>query len=69
MAARLREVTEATHVGDDELGALGHFTLSVGVAGFPQHCDDAEELAAVAEEAAGLARRKGGNRVEFAGRH
>jgi len=68
VAARVREVTEATQVSDDELGDLGRFTLSVGVAGFPQHGDDAEELAALAEEAAGLARRRGGNQVAFAGR-
>ena len=68
VAERLREVAEQTHVGDDDLGRLGRFTLSIGVAGLPLHCDDADELTSLAEEAVRLARRQGGNRVVFAGR-
>jgi diguanylate cyclase (GGDEF)-like protein len=67
VAERLREVAAQTEVGDDDLGVLGRFTLSVGVAGFPQHCEDADELAAVAEEALRSARRRGGDLVVLAG--
>jgi diguanylate cyclase (GGDEF)-like protein len=68
VAERLREVAAGTEVGDDELGRLGRFTLSIGVAGFPLHSDDADELASLAEEAVAVARRQGGDRVVFAGR-
>jgi diguanylate cyclase (GGDEF)-like protein len=68
VAQRLCEVADQTAVGDDDLGALGRFTLSIGVAGFPMHCDDADELASLAEEATRRARHQGGNRVVFAGR-
>ncbi len=68
VAERLREVAAQTEVGDDELGSLGRFTLSIGVAGYPEQCDDADELAALAEEAMHTARRRGGDQVMLAGR-
>ena len=63
VAERLCEAAEQTQVGDDELGPLGRFTVSVGVAGFPLHCDDADELASLAEGAVRQARLRGGGCV------
>ena len=67
VAERLREVAGQTEIGDDDIGAFGRFTLSIGVAGLPQHADDADELAAMAEEAMHAARRSGGDQVVPAG--
>jgi diguanylate cyclase (GGDEF)-like protein len=66
VAERLREVAAQTEVADDDIGCLGRFTLSIGVAGYPTHCDDADELAAMAEEAVHAARRNGGDQVVLA---
>lgn len=63
VAERLCEAAEQTQVGDDELGPLGRFTVSVGVAGFPLHCEDADELASLAEGAVRQARLRGGGCV------
>jgi diguanylate cyclase (GGDEF)-like protein len=63
VAERLRGTLEVTdfRTSDDEF--LGRFTMSAGVAGFPSQCDDADELAAAAEEALREARRAGKNTV------
>ena len=51
VAERARSTIADTHLRDDELGALGRFTLSAGGAGYPDHADDPDELAAAAEAA------------------
>ena len=42
----------------------GRFTMSLGVAGFPEAAEDADELAGAAEERLAAARAAGGDRVE-----
>ena len=54
----------ATRLSDDELGELGRFTMSLGVAGFPDAAEDADELAGVAGERLAVAFAAGGDRVE-----
>lgn len=65
VAERMRSLLEVTdfRTGDEEY--LGRFTLSAGVAGFPAQCDDADELAAAAEEALCEAKSAGKNRVRI----
>jgi diguanylate cyclase (GGDEF)-like protein len=65
VAERMRNLLEVTdfRTGEDEY--LGRFTLSAGVAGFPAPCDDADELAAAAEEALCEAKSAGKNRVRI----
>lgn len=65
VAERMRGMLEVTdfRTGDDEY--LGRFTLSAGVAGIPTQCDDADELAAAAEEALCEAKSAGKNRVKI----
>ena len=50
---------------DDDLGTLGKFTLSVGVAAFPLHADEADELVAAARESLQAARTAGGDAVRI----
>ncbi len=64
VAERVRQRVAATRLSDDELGALGRFTMSLGVAGFPDAAEDADELAGVAEDRLSTARVAGGDRVE-----
>jgi diguanylate cyclase (GGDEF)-like protein len=64
VAERVRQRVAATRLSDDELGALGSFTMSLGVAGFPEAAEDADELAGVAEDRLAAARAAGGDRVE-----
>jgi len=65
VAERMREMVERTVVLDDDLGALGKFTLSIGVAAFPQHADDADELVSAARESLQVARAAGGDAVRI----
>jgi diguanylate cyclase (GGDEF)-like protein len=65
VAERMRQMVERTLVVDDDLGALGKFTLSVGVAAFPQHADDVDELVAAARESLQAARAAGGDAVRI----
>ncbi len=65
VAERMREMVERTVVIDDDLGALGKFTLSVGVAAFPQHADEADELVSAARESLQAARAAGGDAVRI----
>jgi diguanylate cyclase (GGDEF)-like protein len=67
VADRLRKSIEKTDIRTDEHEMLGSFTLSIGVAGFPGNIDDADELAAAADEALHAAIRAGGNRVKLHG--
>ena len=64
VAERIRARADTTRLSDDELGALGRFTMSLGVAGFPDAAEDADELAGVAEERLAKARAAGGDRIE-----
>jgi diguanylate cyclase (GGDEF)-like protein len=64
VAERIRSRLAATRLSDDELGELGRFTMSLGVGGFPDDAEDADELAGVAEERLALARAAGGDRIE-----
>ena len=52
---------------DEDHVPLGRFTLSLGVAGFPRHAEDAEELGTCAEKALARARELGGNRLQVFG--
>jgi diguanylate cyclase (GGDEF)-like protein len=51
VAERLRESIEVTEFRNEDNEVLGRFTLSVGLAGYPGHVDDADELAEAAAEA------------------
>jgi diguanylate cyclase (GGDEF)-like protein len=64
VADRVRQRVAATRLSDDELGELGRFTMSLGVAGFPEAAEDADELAGAADDRLTAARRAGGDRVE-----
>ena len=64
VAERARQRVAATRLSDDELGELGRFTMSFGVAGFPETAEDADELAGVADERLRTARAAGGDRIE-----
>ncbi len=64
VAERVRRRVATTRLSDDELGELGNFTMSLGVAGFPDAAEDADELAGVAEDRLATARAGGGDRVE-----
>jgi GGDEF domain-containing protein len=61
----MREMVERTVVIDDDLGTLGKFTLSVGVAAFPQHADEADDLVSAARESLQAARAAGGDAVRI----
>ncbi len=65
VAERMRTMVARTAVTDDDLGALGNFTLSVGVAAFPQHADEADDLASAARESLQAARAAGGDAVRI----
>jgi diguanylate cyclase (GGDEF)-like protein len=67
VAERVRSTVEATRLRRDDLGELGRYTLSLGVAEFPRHAEDADELAQAAEEAARQAESAGGNQVVISG--
>ncbi len=63
VAERLRRTIEATHFHDDYDNRLGHVTVSVGVAGFPAHAEDEDDLVNLAGEALHAAKAAGKNRV------
>jgi len=65
VAERVRATLEESRLRDDDLGALGRFTVSLGVAESPRHAEDADDLASAAEEAARRAAAAGGNQVVF----
>jgi diguanylate cyclase (GGDEF)-like protein len=64
VAERIRARVAATHLSDDDLGPLGKGTVSVGVAGYPDAAEDADELAGAAEARLAKAVGAGGDRVE-----
>lgn len=63
VAERLRGAIEATQFHDDRDNRLGHVTVSVGVAGFPAHAEDEDDLVNLAGEALHAAKAAGKNRV------
>ena len=64
VAERIRIRAAATRLSDDDVGELGRFTMSLGVAGFPDAAEDADDLAGVAGERLAVASAAGGDRVE-----
>jgi diguanylate cyclase (GGDEF)-like protein len=64
VAERIRMRVAATRLSDDDLGELGRFTMSLGVAGFPDAAEDADDLAGVAGERLAVAVAGGGDRLE-----
>ena len=64
VAERIRLRVAGTHLSDDEVGELGRFTMSLGVAGYPDAAEDADELMATAESRLAAALALGGDRVE-----
>lgn len=63
VAERVRATLGDARLRDDDLGALGRYTVSLGVAEFPRHAEDADDLASAAEAAARQAGAAGGNQV------
>lgn len=64
VAERIRVRVAGTHLSHDEVGELGCFTMSLGVAGYPDAAEDADELMAAAESRLAAALAAGGDRVE-----
>ncbi len=64
---RLRAAIENMELRNEDHEVLGRFTLSLGIAGFPRHAEDADELGAYAAEALAQARALGGNRLQVYG--
>ena len=67
VAQRLRAAIEGMALRNEDHELLGAFTLSVGVAGYPRHAEDADELGSCAAEALAQARSLGGNRLQVYG--
>lgn len=63
VAERLRLAIETTEFRDENDELLGRITASAGVAGFPLHADDADDLIAAALSALRAAKSAGKNRV------
>jgi diguanylate cyclase (GGDEF)-like protein len=64
VAERVRQRVAAMHLSDDDLGDLGRRTVSLGVAGYPDAAENADELAGAAEGRLATAAAAGGDRVE-----
>ena len=64
VAERVRQRVAGTLLADDELGELGRYTMSLGVAGYPADAEDADELASAAGDRLAAAGAAGGDRVE-----
>jgi len=67
VAERVRRTLEETALKSDESARVERCTVSVAVAGFPSHAEDADDLTAAAEAALAAALRSGGNRIVVAG--
>ncbi len=65
VAERLRATVEKTELRNEDHELLGTFTLTLGVAAYPLHAEDADDLAEAAEEALAAAREAGGNRTKL----
>lgn len=64
---RLRERVEATDFEGEEVMPTGELTVSLGVAGYPEHAETADELIQVADRALYRAKEAGRNRVQAPG--
>lgn len=60
-AERIRKAIESR-----QIEKLGHITASIGVATFPDHSDDIDELMEITDQAMYLSKRNGRNRVSLA---
>ncbi len=67
VAQRLRAAIDGMELRNEDHELLGTFTLSVGIAGFPRHAEDADELSSCAAEALAQAQSLGGNRLQVCG--
>ncbi len=67
VAERVRSTVAGTPLRSDESSRLERCTVSVAVAGFPTHAEDADELAAAAEKALAAALAHGGDCIVAAG--
>jgi len=63
VAERVRTAIGRTHFHDEDDNPLGYMTVSLGVAGFPVHAEDTEDLVSLAAEALHAAKAAGKNRV------
>jgi diguanylate cyclase (GGDEF)-like protein len=63
VAERIRRQIESTRFHDENDNRLERVTVSLGVAGYPVHADDGEDLVALAAEALDAAKAAGKNRV------
>jgi diguanylate cyclase (GGDEF)-like protein len=68
VAGRICSLTSEAELRDDDLGTLGRFTMSLGLAGHPLHAEDADDLMSAARAARDAALHGGGDRWELAGR-
>jgi hypothetical protein len=67
LAERERAAVERTPLTDETLQTLGPITVSIGVALFPDHSRDMEELIDIADRAMYASKQTGRNRVGLAG--
>lgn len=65
LAERLRESIGATRFRGEDDEKLGRITVSVGVASYPDHGDEDDDLLGAARRALRAAQRTGGNRVKL----
>jgi diguanylate cyclase (GGDEF)-like protein len=63
VAERIRRTIETTRFRDENDNKLAPMTVSLGVAGYPVHADDVEDLVSLAAEALRAAKAAGKNRV------
>jgi diguanylate cyclase (GGDEF)-like protein len=63
VAERIRRTIEGTQFRDDYDNRLSRVTVSLGIAGFPVHAEDGEDLIGLACEALQAAKKAGKNRV------
>lgn len=63
VAERIRLTVEATEFRDEHDHVLGQMTVSLGIAGYPMHAEDADDLVMLATEALSAAKAAGRNRI------
>jgi diguanylate cyclase (GGDEF)-like protein len=63
VAERIRDAVQSTHFPGGENQPTGKVTISIGIAAFPAHSDNGDELINSADEALYEAKRGGRNRV------
>lgn len=65
VADRLRTTVEKTELRNEDHELLGKFTITQGIAAYPLHAEDADDLVEVAEEALKAAHEAGGNKIKL----